>query len=279
MGRDADASTVFAIDFGLSKQYRNSRSGQHIPYKNSQPLVGTARYVSVNTHMGVEQSRRDDLEGVLYVLVYFVKGQLPWQSIKAHNRTEKYKKIMELKMLTTSDSLFKGCPSEFKKLMKYIKTLKFDEDPDYDLIKKELKGAFESNSLANDGRFDWVEYGLLHEKASAFSFLSRRQQEFGKMELARQRKMSCEVAKDERKKDVRHANPHRIVPTERNEHNSYAMTPSHRVTQDKLYDNVRMTGKSQRHVVPLTTNNDDIESTLARAELKKNTVKCSCVIL
>eukprot|EP00826_Nyctotherus_ovalis_P024844 TRINITY_DN1917_c0_g1_i13.p1 TRINITY_DN1917_c0_g1~~TRINITY_DN1917_c0_g1_i13.p1 ORF type:complete len:230 (-),score=39.06 TRINITY_DN1917_c0_g1_i13:21-710(-) len=229
--------------------------------------------------MGVEQSRRDDLEGVLYVLVYFIRGQLPWQNIKAHNKTDKYKKIMKLKMLTTSDSLFKDCPSEFKKLMKYVKTLKFDDDPDYELIKKDLKAAFENNSLANNGRFDWVEYGLLQEKASAFSFLSRRQQEFSKAELARQRKMSCEVVKDERKKDVRHANLHRMLPTEKNEHNSYAMTPSHRVTQDRLYENVRMADKSQRQVAPPTTNNDDIESTLARAELKKNTVKCSCVIL
>lgn len=82
----------------------------HIPYRNNRPLVGTARYVSVNTHMGAEQSRRDDMEGILYVLIYFIRGFLPWQGFKTHNRTDKYKKIKELKMVTTNDSLCKGCP-------------------------------------------------------------------------------------------------------------------------------------------------------------------------
>lgn len=111
VGRGAKSGTVHVIDFGLAKRYKDPKTNQHIPYRNGKSLTGTARYASVNTHMGIEQSRRDDIEGIIYVLLYFLKGSLPWQGLTAHNKNDKYKKIMDTKMTTSAEILCKGLPS------------------------------------------------------------------------------------------------------------------------------------------------------------------------
>jgi len=97
----------------LAKRYKDPKTGLHIPHKSNKALTGTARYASISTHMGIEQSRRDDIEAALYVLLYFLRGSLPWQGINAKNRDEKYKKIMETKMATSIESLCKGLPCKY----------------------------------------------------------------------------------------------------------------------------------------------------------------------
>ena len=101
---------MFMIDFGLAKRYRDPKMGLHIPYRDGKSLTGTARYASINTHLGIEQSRRDDLESLAYVLVYFLRGELPWQGLKAKAMKEKYEKIMEKKISTQIENLCKGFP-------------------------------------------------------------------------------------------------------------------------------------------------------------------------
>jgi len=113
MGKGSHSSIVYIIDFGLAKRFKDVRTEQHIPYKSGKSLTGTARYASLNTHLGIEQSRRDDIEGIIYILLYFLKGSLPWQGVPTHNKNDKYKKIMELKMLTSTENLCKDCPSMF----------------------------------------------------------------------------------------------------------------------------------------------------------------------
>ena len=128
----------------------------HIPYKDGKGLTGTARYVSINTHLGIEQSRRDDIEGLGYILVYFMKGKLPWQGLKANNRKEKYEKIKEKKMDISLDILCQGLPDEFKIFIQYARDLKFEDSPDYSYLKKLIKQIYEKNQLTFDyNKFDW----------------------------------------------------------------------------------------------------------------------------
>ncbi len=110
MGLKKKSHLIYLIDYGLSKRYRDPKTGDHIPYIDGKSLTGTVRYASIYTHLGIEQSRRDDLEAVGYILVYFLKGELPWQGMKAKNKKEKYKKIMEQKIASTPEILCDGLP-------------------------------------------------------------------------------------------------------------------------------------------------------------------------
>lgn len=99
IGREKHSHRIFIIDFGLAKKYMSS-SGTHIRYREGKSLTGTARYASISTHLGIEQSRRDDIEAVGYLLMYFLRGSLPWQNLKAKNIKEKYERIKEKKIMT-----------------------------------------------------------------------------------------------------------------------------------------------------------------------------------
>ena len=90
MGLKSNAHTLYLIDMGLCKQYRDPDTLNHIPYRENKKLIGTPRYASINTHLGVEQCRRDDLESIGYMLMYFLNGKLPWQGLKARTKQEKY---------------------------------------------------------------------------------------------------------------------------------------------------------------------------------------------
>ena len=134
LGTEDKSNIVYLIDFGLSKKYK-MKNNQHIPYREGRNLIGTARYSSINTHLGIEQSRRDDLESIGYLLIFFLKGKLPWMGLKNNNNNNeknKYAKIMEKKLSIPTEILCYGIPEEFSMYLSYCKNLKFEDKPDYD---------------------------------------------------------------------------------------------------------------------------------------------------
>jgi serine/threonine protein kinase len=143
------------IDFGLAKKYQDPRSGRHIPYLEGKNLTGTARYASINTHLGVEQSRRDDMESLGFVLMYFVRGSLPWQGLRATTKKQKYQRILECKQATHPDQLCRGYPSEFRDYFVHCSTLGFEDRPDYRYLKRIFRDLFERQCFEDDGIFDW----------------------------------------------------------------------------------------------------------------------------
>ncbi|KAG6484996.1 hypothetical protein ZIOFF_053524 [Zingiber officinale] len=150
MGLGRRANQVYIIDFGLAKKYRDTSTHQHIPYRENKNLTGTARYASVNTHLGIEQSRRDDLESLGYVLMYFLRGSLPWQGLKAGTKKQKYERISEKK------ALCKGYPSELASYFHYCRSLRFDDKPDYGYLKKLFRDLFIHEGFQFDYVFDWT---------------------------------------------------------------------------------------------------------------------------
>jgi len=154
MGRGSTEHVVYLIDFGLAKKYVD-RDGIHIPEKEGKNPTGTGRYGSMNTYLGIEQARRDDLESLGFVLMYFLRGNLPWQDIKAGNIQEKYKKIKEIKVGTSIESLCEGFPDEFVTYLAYCRNLKFEEKPDYDYLKGLFKELFTKSGFDFDYQYDW----------------------------------------------------------------------------------------------------------------------------
>ena len=146
---------LYLLDFGLAIKFRENNKSKHFPLIKGRKLTGTARYASVNALNGITQSRRDDIESVGYVLLYLLKGKLPWQSLMIKNKEERYHKIMEIKRDISTTELCKDFPEEFQQYFDYVRKLEYEEDPDYDMIKNLFKNILKKSKCEIDYYYDW----------------------------------------------------------------------------------------------------------------------------
>ena len=156
MGIGDKSHIVYIIDFGLSKKYWSNEYQCHIPLNTGKSLTGTARYASINALDGYEQSRRDDLESLGYILVYFLKGSLPWQGLKISHKGERFNKILEIKKKCSAKELCEGFPKELEDFITYTRKLKFREVPDYNYLRNLLKNIIKESGFVIDFYYDWL---------------------------------------------------------------------------------------------------------------------------
>ena len=150
IGLGSRAAQVFCVDFGLSKRYCDPKTMRHIFPRHDRSLTGTPRYASINNHLGVEQSRRDDLESVAYILIYFIRGQLPWQGLKSNKPEHKYRLILQKKQQVPIAQLCQGCPSQFAEFLAYTRALKFDATPDIPYLRKMFRDLYHALGCGQD---------------------------------------------------------------------------------------------------------------------------------
>ena len=169
----SNPKTIYLLDFGLAKKYRSSKTLEQKPMMKNKKLTGTARYASVNALKGYDQSRRDDLESIGYVLAYLLRGNLPWQGIVVKTKEEKYAKILYKKQYISPEQLLEGYPIELVNYIKYCKNLEYEQEPDYnyltnlfvDIITNQLKEEI-------DYKYDWIKNDIDLQKSIRENYIT-----------------------------------------------------------------------------------------------------------
>ena len=172
IGLGDKANLIYLIDLGLCKRYWNPTTNSHIMfawyldvisrYSENKSIVGTPRYASIGNHLGIEQSRRDDLESLGYVLVYLLRGKLPWQGLRADTKKEKYRRILDCKLKTSLESLCHNLPSAFSVYLNYCRGLRFNETPRYEYLRGLFQVQMQEMGEVDDGVYDWMISSIPH---------------------------------------------------------------------------------------------------------------------
>ena len=206
---------IYLIDYGLSKKYKDVKNDIHIPFRNDRPLTGTLRYISINTHKGFEQSRRDDIESACYIIIYFLNGKLNWDGIKCKTKEEKIQKIMEKKEEFKNNKEYKNLHPSFSQIMQYIYNLNFEEKPNYEYIFGVInKGLEQFNGESNYEKslYDWqsiefvVEPIFMIEEIKQKKFLEKRKEEIKRKEEEEKKEKEEEKNKEIENKLLSHKN-------------------------------------------------------------------------
>jgi len=155
LGLNSKSHIVHLIDFGFSKRYWRSERKCHIPFIKSKQFVGNPRFCSLNILRKFEFSRRDDLESIGYVIMYFIKGRLPWQNVKAYNIDDAIRKVSEKKLIISVKELCAGFPPELTTFISYTRNLEFTEAPDYNYLRYLLKSIIKKSGSTIDFYYDW----------------------------------------------------------------------------------------------------------------------------
>ena len=151
-----DKRIIYLIDFGISKKYRSDRTKNHIKFSITKTMCGTARYASMNALSGLQLSRRDDLESLSYMILYFLTKKLPWQGITAKSLAIRYKKIYEKKAELEKWDKFLNLPIQIQKFIKYCRNLGFAEDPNYKMMKNFFYDLMKEYNYTDDKNFSWI---------------------------------------------------------------------------------------------------------------------------
>ena len=162
IGYKGKEKNIYLIDYGLSRLISTDKKNQNISVvKKEKIVVGTVRYISMNAHLGNEQYKKDDLESLAYIMVYFIKGELPWQNLKAKSRKEKYSQIFRMKKNSVPNELCEFLPEEMKTFVNYIINLNNNKKPDYGMLTSLINNLMQKYSYSNDLQFDWYSSSFL----------------------------------------------------------------------------------------------------------------------
>ena len=164
IGYKGKEKNIYLIDFGLSKIINNDKKNQFLlNIKSEKIVIGTVRYISMNARLGNEQYKKDDLESLAYMLVFFIKGELPWQNLKAKSRKEKYTKIYQKKKHTVNSELCNFLPDEIKNFVSYILNLNQKQNPDYSKLMNLISNLMKKYGYINDLQFEWYSSSFLQK--------------------------------------------------------------------------------------------------------------------
>jgi casein kinase I family protein HRR25 len=155
IGIGGHCDEISIVDFGLAKQYRNRNTHIHIPCRTNYALTGTAAFASINSHNGLEQSRRDDLESLAYILIYFLHGSLPWYGGANNAKTPRLKFTRNSKVNSDINFICDSLPKEFAILLDYARALQYDETPDYKYLCNLFNDLLGHEGHKHDNVFDW----------------------------------------------------------------------------------------------------------------------------
>ena len=198
-----DQRIIYIIDFGLSKKYRSDRTGNHIQFCITKKMNGTARYASTNSLRGVEISRRDDLECLAYMIIYFIMKKLPWQGVKANSLQNRYKKIYYMKKKLIYDENFKQLPKEIQEFYNDIKKLKFEEKPNYVKLKGYFYILLKKNGFEADNNFSWINRDHLINTKEIIN-INERKSNSQKRLMDKLLKNSNKLKKEKKEEEIKH---------------------------------------------------------------------------